>query len=200
MGNYRELLVFTAQLDPELQAHLDSSKVFKGVSSHIQNDLISSVAYSLREIIKDEVRMSPFVAILADETTDVSCKAQFSLVYRYIFNGNVIERFISFNDVSGDKSASDIASLILKHIKNFANCGTKLVAQTYDGAAVMSSALNGVQSKIKDVYPQTLFVHCYHCYAHVLNLVLSQSVQQISTCKIFFASLNGLAAFFTQST
>ena len=72
-----------------------------------------------------------------------------------------------------------------------------MVAQTYDGAAVMSSALNGVQSKIKDVYPQTLFVHCY---AHVLNLVLSQSVQQISTCKVFFASLNGLAAFFTQST
>ena len=141
--------------------------------------------------------MSPFVAILADETTDISCKAQFSLVYRYILNGNVIERFICFNDVSGDKSASAIASLILKHIKNFATCGAKLVAQTYDGAAVMSSAFNGVQSKIKDVYPQTLFVHRY---AHVLNLVLSQSVQRISTCKIFFASLNGLAAFFTQST
>ena len=61
----------------------------------------------------------------------------------------------------------------------------------------MSSALNGVQSKTKNVYPQTLFVHCY---THVLNLVLSQSVQEISTCKIFFASLNGLAAFFTQST
>ena len=84
MGNYRELLVYTAQLDPELQ------KVFKGVSSHTQNDLISSVAYSLREMIKDDVRMSPLVSILADETTDVSCKAQFSLVYRYIFSGNVI--------------------------------------------------------------------------------------------------------------
>ena len=174
MGNYRELLVHTAQLDPELQAHIDSSKVFKGVSSHIQNDLISSVAYSLREIIKDEVRMSPFVSILTDETTDISCKAQCTLVYCYIFSGNVIERFICFNDVSGDKSASAISSLILKHIKNFANCGTKLVAQSYDGAAVMSSALNGVQSKTKNVYPQTLFVHCY---THVLNLVLSRSVQ-----------------------
>ena len=76
--------------------------------------------------------MSSFVSILAGETTDISCKAQFSLVYRYIFNGNVIERFICFNDVSEDKLASAISSLILKHIKNFANCGTKLVAQTYD--------------------------------------------------------------------
>ena len=141
--------------------------------------------------------MSPFVPILADKTTDISYKAQFSWVYRYIFNGNVMERFICFNDVSEDNSASAISSLILKHIKNFANCGTKLVAQTYDDVAVMSSALNGVHSKIKDVCPQTLFVHCY---AHVLNLALSQSVQQISTCKVFFASLNGLAAFFTPSS
>ena len=40
MGNYRDLLIYTAQLDPELQAHTDLSKVFKGVSSHIQNDLL----------------------------------------------------------------------------------------------------------------------------------------------------------------
>ena len=57
MGNYCELLVYTAQLDPELQAHINSSKVFEGVSSHIQNDVISSIAYSLSEIIKDEVRI-----------------------------------------------------------------------------------------------------------------------------------------------
>ena len=54
--------------------------MFKGGSGHIQNDLISSVAYSLIEIIKDEVKMSPFVSILADEATNISCKAQFSLV------------------------------------------------------------------------------------------------------------------------
>ena len=104
--------------------------------------------------------MSPFVSILADEATNISCKAQFSLVYCYIFNGNVIERIVCFNDVSDDKSASAMSSLILKHTKNFANCDTKLVVQTYDGAAVMSPALNGVQSKLEDVYPQTLFVHC----------------------------------------
>nr|CAI5852687.1 unnamed protein product [Callosobruchus analis] len=38
---------------------------------------------------------------------------------------------------------------------------TKLVAQTYDGAAVMASELNGLQSKIKSVAPQALFSHCY---------------------------------------
>ena len=94
--------------------------------------------------------MSPFVLISTDETTNISCKAQFCLIYRYIFNGNVIERFICNNDVSDDKSLSAISSLISKHIKNFANYGTKLVAQTYDGAAVTSLALNGVQSETKD--------------------------------------------------
>ena len=154
-GNYRELLAYTASLDPELQADIDSSSIFKGVSSHIQNDLIKSVAHTLRQII-EEVKNSPFVAILADETTDISCKSQFSLVYRYIFNGSVIERFICLNDVSENKTASVISSLILDHIKNFADCGNKLAAQTYDGTAVMSSALNGVQGHIKSTYPQAL--------------------------------------------
>ena len=72
MGNYRELLVYTAQLDPELQAHIDLSKMYKSVSSHIQNDLISFVAYLLREITKDKFKMSPFISILADETTNIS--------------------------------------------------------------------------------------------------------------------------------
>ena len=196
-GNYCELLAYTALLDPELQAHINSSSVFKGVSSHIQNGLIKSVAHSLRQIIKEEVKNSPFVAILADETIDISCKSQFSLAYRYIFNGSVIERFICLNDVSENKTASVISSnyiksLILDHIKNFADCGNMLVAQTYNDVAVMSSALNGVQGQIKSTYPQALFVHCY---AHLLNLVLSQSVQEISTCKIFFFFIKQFSCF-----
>ena len=139
--------------------------------------------------MKDEIKMSPFLSILADETTNISCKAQFSLVYCYIFNGNVIGRFICFDNVSDDESTCAISSLILKH---FANCGTKLVAQTYDGAADMFSALNGVPSKIRDVYPLTLFVHCS---ANVLNLVLSQSVHQISTCQVFFCIFKQFGCF-----
>ena len=72
------------------------------------------------------------------------------------------------------------------------NFKDKLVAKTYDGAAVMASHLNGLQAKVRDVAPCATFVHCY---AHRLNLVLSQGVKAIRQAKYFFAHLCGLNPF-----
>ncbi|ROL48605.1 Zinc finger MYM-type protein 1 [Anabarilius grahami] len=77
------------------------------------------------------------------------------------------------------------------------NFKDKLVAQTYDGAAVMASDLNGLQAKVKAIAPSAMFVHCY---AHRLNLVLSQGAKCLPECRIFFASLSGFATFFSKST
>ena len=77
---------------------------------------------------------------------------------------------------------------------NEVGCTSKVVAQCYDRAAVMASGLHGVQARVKEVIPQALFVHCY---AHRLNLVMSQG--DIRECKIFFTHLSGLAAFFSRS-
>ena len=76
-------------------------------------------------------------------------------------------------------------------------CVQKLIAQTYDGASVMASSLNGVQAKVKSFAPMAIFTHCY---AHKLNLVLAKSTDNIQQCKIFFKSIEGLSAFFGRST
>ena len=77
------------------------------------------------------------------------------------------------------------------------NCEEKLAAQTYDGAAVMSGEHNGLQAKVREKCPQAIFVHCY---AHKLNLVLSQSLSFIKLCKIFFTNLSSFGSFFSKST
>lgn len=99
-------------------------------------------------------------------------------------------------DVSDDRTADAISTKLIDLIK-LKNWGGKLVAQTYDGAAVMSSALNGTQAKVREQFSNAIFIHCN---AHVLNLVLSQSVNFIQETKIFFVTLSGLSAFFNQST
>jgi hypothetical protein len=75
----------------------------------------------------------------------------------------------------------------------------KLVGQTYDGAWVMSGHINGLQSKVIEAYPLAIFTHCY---PHVLNLVLKQSLSNIKECRLFFqtTSLSGLAAHFSKSS
>ena len=51
--------------------------------------------------------------------------------------------------MSDDRRASAKARYVLRILQKF-NSVKKLVAQTYDGASVMSSELNGVQAKIKE--------------------------------------------------
>lgn len=107
----------------------------------------------------------------------------------------VKERFLKMEDVTQNKRAHDLAQAIFTFLDSY-DCKTKVVAQCYDGAAVMASGINGVQALIKEVIPYALFVHCY---AHTLNLVMSQGAAKIKECKIFFAHLGGMAAFFSRS-
>jgi hypothetical protein len=75
--------------------------------------------------------------------------------------------------------------------------GSKIVAQTYDGAAVMSGELNGLQTKVRDTFPNAMFIQCM---AHKLNLVLSQSVSSIKECNVFFKTLSSFSSFFSASS
>ena len=194
-GNYVELLNFVAERDKEFRYHLSTNKVFTGTSGKIQNDLIAAIADVLVNEIKEEIKKAPFLSIMVDETTDVSNAAQLALMVRYVTDTGVKERFVRFEDVTSGKRADDIASLIFRFLEEF-NCMDKVVAQCYDGAAVMSSGINGVQAKVKEKCPLALFIHCY---AHKLNLVLTQGSSKLRECKIFFSNLNGLAAFFSRS-
>lgn len=196
-GNYVELLTLIRKFDDKLDTHLENSKVFTGVSSDIQNEIIQCVAGHLTTEIKSEISAAPFVAVIMDETTDVSNKSQVSTVLRYCTSkGTVEERFLGFSDFSDDRSANALATHLFNCLKEY-DCEKKIVAQTYDGAAVMSGEHNGLQARVKAEYKQALFVHCY---AHKLNLVLKQSVDNIKECKIFFMTLSGFAAFFSKSS
>lgn len=192
-GNYVELFELLSSVDPKLKSHLMNSTVFKGISNDIQNDLISSIANVLIREIKNEIDNAEFVAIIMDETTDIAKKSQLTTVFRYVSSKGVQERFIRFSNVSDDRSAKALAKHVFSILPEF-NCNEKmLIAQTYDGAAVMSGAHNGLQTLIIDKYKNAMYIHCY---AHKLDLVFKQSVSYIKECKIFFTNLTGFAIFF----
>jgi hypothetical protein len=55
----------------------------------------------------------------------------------------------------------------------------------------------GLLTKLREQYKEAFFVHCY---AHRLNLVLSQSVSFLEHVETFFASLSGFGTSFSKST
>ena len=181
-GKYQEFLEAVREIDPVLDNHLQTSTVFRGTSATIQNDIIQAVSSVMSTEIKNQIEGAEFVSIMLDETTDVINLSQLSTVFRYVFKGILYERFVHFTDVSADRSASGLFIYVVKLVNDF-GIEKKLVGQTYDGAAVMAGNLNGLQAKVLEKYPHAIFTHCY---AHVLNLVLQQSLTNIRECRIFF--------------
>ncbi|CAH1108453.1 unnamed protein product [Psylliodes chrysocephalus] len=72
----------------------------------------------------------------------------------------------------------------------------KVIAQSFNGAAVMSGQHAGVQALIKKKYP---FAHHVHCYAHHLNLIMSKAASANSQVRVFFGNLQDIPGFFNNS-
>ena len=54
-----------------------------------------------------------------------------------------------------------------------------------------------VQTRVKEVYGNA---HFLHCYAHQLNLVMQRAANHHKQARIFFNNLSGIPAFFSQSS
>ena len=99
--------------------------MFSGLSNRIQNDLIESVGEVIRNYIKNEINAASFVRVDVDETTDVTNKAQISVILRYVAKSEVREAFLGFDDVSDDRRAPAIAEYVLDVLEKF-KCVEKL--------------------------------------------------------------------------
>uniref|UniRef100_A0A671PJX7 DUF4371 domain-containing protein n=1 Tax=Sinocyclocheilus anshuiensis TaxID=1608454 RepID=A0A671PJX7_9TELE len=111
-GNFVQLLETFSEFDPALAEHLKTSTIFKGTSKSIQNDIIDSIATVVNNAIDQEIQSTDFFAIQADDTTDVSCKCQLSVILRYVnVSGAICERFLGFHDVSADRDAESLSEV-----------------------------------------------------------------------------------------
>ena len=200
-GNYRELLESFAKMDSvserQLHGRLAESNLrgggrFAGVSPDIQNDLINCLDNIIEDEILKEIDECNFLSIQVDETTDVSTKEQLSMIVRLDKESDIVERQHGYVDVSSDRTANALSTVIKGKLVQHDNVADKLIGQTYDGASVMSGHLNGVQAQIQLEYP---FAHFFHCAAHKLNLVLCQAASSIAPVKIFFVDIGAFCSF-----
>ncbi|XP_069670967.1 zinc finger MYM-type protein 1-like isoform X2 [Periplaneta americana] len=196
-GNYVELVHLLKRYDPILNEHIKHSNGVVCFSNQIQNDLIESINNVIVAEIRKEVHNAPFVAIMVDDTTDMRSQSQLSVILRYATSDGVIqERFVGFSDVSTDQTPSALANQVIDYIAQY-DFGSKIVAQTYDGAVVIPSEINALQAKVREKFPGALFIHSM---SHEFNHVLSQSVSCIRECNVFFKTLDGFSSFFSKSS
>ena len=201
--NYRELLkvlgkfdsVFDRRMHGRLQAteRPDSGGVFTGVSPEVQNDLIECIDSVIQDQIDTEVRQCQFFSIQVDETTDISAKAQLTAIICLDRGSEVVERFLRFHNVSTSRSAETLSCIVKGILGRYGDSlKDKLIMQTYDGAAVISGHLNGLQTLIRQDYPYAFF---FHYAAHRFNLVLCQSALTMKDIQIFFSNISAFCTY-----
>ena len=95
-GKFMQLVRFRAETDTILADHLRKSpKNARYTSKTIQNELVGVVGDNIRTDIQ-EIKSAKYYSIIADEVTDSANKEELSLVFRYIYNGEIREVFVDF--------------------------------------------------------------------------------------------------------
>uniref|UniRef100_A0A452GX58 DUF4371 domain-containing protein n=1 Tax=Gopherus agassizii TaxID=38772 RepID=A0A452GX58_9SAUR len=196
-GNFLELIKLLAKNDTLLEQHLlQSDRNATYLSPDIQNDLIQSLSAELLSKIVAELKVAKYFALIVDSTIDISRTDPFSLSLRYVtVNGDAVERFIQFSELPG-ASAEDFFNVLLSAIKNLGLSITMCYGQSYDGASTMSGEISSLQTRIREIAPNALFMHC--C-AHDFNLILIDALSSNIQTRLFFGTLERLYTFFSGS-
>uniref|UniRef100_A0A3B3QXG8 DUF4371 domain-containing protein n=1 Tax=Paramormyrops kingsleyae TaxID=1676925 RepID=A0A3B3QXG8_9TELE len=192
-GNFMECMALLQKFDPFLQNYTPPSNSTY-LSPVSQNEMIDCCSKVVTSTIIKEMHEAKMFAIMADEARDGHTE-QLAICVRYVTEGTVKERFLSLTEMRSF-DAKSITEALERKLQEEGIAQLKCVAQTYDGAAVMSGAAGGVQSLFRERHPEAIYVHCY---AHELNLVLCHTCRGITEATEFFSLLENLYSFFSFS-
>jgi hypothetical protein len=196
-GNFLEILSLIAEYNEEIRKKIESQpRNAKYTSPEVQNEIIQIGANLVLEQISTELQKSLCFAIMVDESKDITKREQLSIVVRYYFEGTIYERFLGFQ-VAKKLDAESLMLYIKSKLNKCLVDVKRCVAQTYDGASVMSGHLKGVQKLFRDsLSKQALYTHCFN---HRLNLVLTDVCKNTANGLEFFSLLESLYVFLSGS-
>ena len=204
-GNFLEALRYLSKYDAVTDSHLEKARIeqemlearqggkkgAKGRGSKLtflsktsQNAVINIIGEEIASEIVKMIRDCRAWALIADTTPDINKYEQLSICIRVVTRTGQCSEHLLFCKRASGATALEIYNCIAAALTNKGISFEKLVAQTYDGASNMSGCYNGLQAIIKEkVGDHVVYVHCY---AHCLNLVLSDSAgASIQVIKLF---------------
>ena len=141
----------------------------RGNAHHKSERFLQEAMTSLGEVISlnifDNLRASPFFALMCDETTDVAVVKEV-IIYA---------RFIGTMEVADGTAKTILAALQLFCDREHLDVRNKLVAFGSDGAAVMIGARSSVATLIKEMCPWLI---SNNCVADHLALAAGQAADE----------------------
>ena len=149
--HYTSLLELVSRLDGSrnIQHFMDSSPHNASYRSHATaTELLDAVSQWLKDEVLAELCSSPYIAVLADEATDIRLRTELSLCFRYLVDGCAVGKFFCLLQLQCTTAIS-ITEAILDRLQKHNIPLEKIFWLALDGASNMSGTKNGVQARLK---------------------------------------------------
>ena len=146
------------------------------MGDNIQNEIIERLAHAVQRVVVREAFGSPYYGLIADGTTDITAKEQFSC-HLFYTDDNFIQhsRFLGY--YNAPDTTAETLFLCIKDVFLRLNLPLeKLKGYCFDGASNMSGRFSGVQARLGEVCQGSLFVHCCN---HSLDLALQKVAREV---------------------
>ena len=144
-----------------------------------QQDFYDVMSEVIEDNMKQQLKDSDFVAVMIDESTDVSVSKRLIMYIKLLNEGKADTHFV--RNVEILNGTADVITTKLQDIFQEMSIPSKnIVSFASDGASVMVGSKNGVAKKLKDLNPLLVNVHCV---GHRLTLAVSQAATAIAYMK-----------------
>lgn len=209
-GNFLEVLELLKMESGDIRQNLDKLPGnAQYTSKNAQEDFVKVAADEVRraiihEIVQDradeKLATMPTVGLFAcivDEARDNSCTEMMSICVRYVHKTEIKERFLGFVRLT-KLDAVSLAKELSSFLTSVGLSMNMCVAQSYDGASVMSGRVRGVQQLIRQIAGNPC--PYVHCHAHRLNLAIVDVAKDVDGVGDTFGLLEAIYAFQSVST
>ncbi|XP_065654481.1 uncharacterized protein LOC136081122 [Hydra vulgaris] len=185
-GIFLETILLLSNYDAVLKLHL--SRVIKEKKKN------NETSAGTKDSVLLDIQEAGTFSLQINTTQDITQKDQCSIVVRYV-KGNIYERVIAVLNCKSS-TGKDMCSLISTFIKNSGLHIKNCIGNSTDGAANMRGQYNGFTSWLSKESPGQ--IHDW-CYAHVLNLVVTDATSSVIEGTSLFQLLNSCAVFLRES-
>ena len=145
----------------------------------------------------EEIRKSSFIAIGADECSDISNKEQLVITITWTNESlDIMEDVLGLYGLE-KTDATSITNAILDVFRRMNISINNVRALYFDGASNMAGEKSGVAARLKSlISPEPIYIHCY---GHSLNLAMGDTINNNQPLKNVFATVQEITKLLKKS-